>query len=361
MENIRKCALATAVAAATLSGPGNAHAQAAATRQEIASVVSRAAAEIDAKYVDASVARAMADTLRRKLARGGYAAVTELRALCDILSADVQRVSHDLHLRFVYSAEPRDVSREGAATDTAGEGAYMEQVRAEGLTRNFGFDQVARLPGNIGYVRLSTFFPLEHGRDVADAAMRFLASTDAIIVDLRGNSGGSPDMVGHLMRYFVTDTTVLGTVYDRLTDRTTTNRIVPIVGSVWYRAKPAYVLLDSTIFSAPEAFAYNLQSLGRVVVVGERTRGGAHVTTSWVIDPHVEIRIPHERGTNTRTGADWEGAGVVPQIPASRAMALIAAQIAALTRLLEQPSASELAEERKAALARLEGASRGRH
>jgi hypothetical protein len=329
-------------------------APACAAAENVPAIVSRVATEVENKYVDSTLARAMAGTIRQKLRRGAYRSISEVRVLCDTLNAELLRLSHDLHLRLVYSAEPLEVDSPGGANDAARDRDYMAQVLAEGKTRNFGFDQVSRLAGNLGYLRMSTFFPLEHGRAVADAAMQFLASTDAIIVDLRGNSGGSPDMVGYLASHFVTDTTVTGTRYDRITGYKTT-RVAPVPGSAWFRGKPLYVLLDSTVFSAPEAFAYGLQSLGRVVVVGERTRGGAHLTSGWTIDPHVQIRIPHERGINARTGTDWEGTGVTPDIPAPSARALVAAQVVALRELMSRDSgASELGDERKAALARLQ-------
>jgi hypothetical protein len=327
--------------AATLDWLGPSH---------VSSVVERTAQEVERKYVDSTLARAMADSLRDRLRRGAYRSIVELSVLCDTLNAELQRMGHDLHLRLVYSARALEVATAG--TDTAAaEREYMAQVLAEGRTRNFGFDQVTRLPGNIGYIRLSTFFPLEHAREVADAAMRVVSNTDAIIVDLRGNSGGAANMVTHLTRYFITDTLNV-TSYDRLTNRTSTHTTVPIEGSAWFRGKPAYVLLDSSVFSAPEAFAFGLKARGRIVVVGERTRGGAHKTSSWTIDPHVEIRIPHERGAN-----DWEGTGILPDVPALGLKAHIVAQIEALRELLRRgPIAGELADERRAALVRLEKA-----
>lgn len=346
----RFAVIAAAFGVATSSNGSVLTAQAPATTRQVASIVERAAKEVDSKYVDSTLGRVMADSLRRQLRRGAYRSIIDVRSLCDTLTAELQRISHDLHLRLVYSVVTLDTAIATAAVDSARERDYMAQVLAEGKTRNFGFDQVSRLPGNIGYIRMSTFFPLEHGREVADAAMRFVSNSDAIIIDLRGNSGGAPNMVGHLQRYFVTDTIVGAERYDRLTNRTTTNMTVPIEGSAWFRGKPVYVLLDSTVFSAPEAFAFGLQSRERIVVVGERTRGGAHVTTAWAIDPHVQIRIPHGRGAN-----DWEGTGIAPNIAAPGPKAHIAAQIAVLRELLSRGAAAgELADERKAALARLE-------
>ena len=49
-----------------------------------------------------------------------------------------------------------------------------------------------RLPGNVGYLELTGFMSPEAAAGPAAAAMNFLANTDALIIDLRKNGGGSP-------------------------------------------------------------------------------------------------------------------------------------------------------------------------
>ena len=74
----------------------------------------------------------------------------------------------------------------------------------------------------------------------------------------------------------------------------------------------------------------------------------------------MELRIPHERGQNARTGTDWEGAGVRPDVAAPGSRALVVAQVTALRELLSRDSsAEELTAERKAALVRLEQVLKG--
>jgi C-terminal processing protease CtpA/Prc len=63
--------------------------------------------------------------------------------------------------------------------------------------------EVKILPGNIGYLRLDSFSYDTGAQDAAVGAMSFLSNADAIIVDLRRNGGGSPEMVQFLCSYFL--------------------------------------------------------------------------------------------------------------------------------------------------------------
>ena len=52
-----------------------------------------------------------------------------------------------------------------------------------------------QLEGNIGYIKFNYFADPEMCGQTASAAMNFVAGTQALIVDLRENGGGSPAMV----------------------------------------------------------------------------------------------------------------------------------------------------------------------
>lgn len=58
-----------------------------------------------------------------------------------------------------------------------------------------------RLPGNIAFVELYSFPPQEIGDDAITKLMNEIADTDALIIDVRNNSGGSPDMVALISSY----------------------------------------------------------------------------------------------------------------------------------------------------------------
>ncbi|MBL7537684.1 S41 family peptidase, partial [Escherichia coli] len=69
---------------------------------------------------------------------------------------------------------------------------------------NQGLGETRILPGNIRYLRITAFEWVQDQTGVAyDAAMRFLRDGDAIVIDLRGNGGGSHAAVRYLLSHFM--------------------------------------------------------------------------------------------------------------------------------------------------------------
>jgi C-terminal processing protease CtpA/Prc len=87
-------------------------------------------------------------------------------------------------------------------------------------------------------------------------------------------------------------------------------------------ARPVYVLISNRTFSAAEGFTYDLQALGRVTVVGQRSGGGAHPFEYRRAHPHFVLSLAEGRSINPITGSNWQGTGVVPdvEVPADQAL-----------------------------------------
>ncbi|WP_232837568.1 S41 family peptidase [Streptomyces atratus] len=94
-----------------------------------------------------------------------------------------------------------------------------------------------------------------------------------------------------------------------------------------------YVLTGARTFSGAEELTYDLQQLGRAVVVGEPTGGGAHPREGWTVHPHLEATIPVGRPVNPVSGTNWEGTGVQPDVLCLAADALDRAHALAVARL----------------------------
>ena len=147
--------------------------------------------ELNDGYVFPELAKKMEAALRRRIDSKEYDAVTSAKAFAEKLTADLQSVSSDKHLRVRYSAKAipvRTQKEEPTAEEKAQYATFNRRV-------NFGFEKLERLQGNIGYVDLRGFNDPEAGAPTVAAAMGFLANTDAIIFDLRKNGGGDPAMV----------------------------------------------------------------------------------------------------------------------------------------------------------------------
>lgn len=293
-------------------------ATAAQPRERNAAVVERVAELIQHEYVDPALGRTIADALRRELASGAYAASSD-EALATALTTTIRGLSGPGHLSVEVDRSPA-----AAAADADADFDRRERERYYGAQLNFGFRKVEWLEGNIGLLELSVFAPVEIGGDTAVAAMRFLAHTGALVIDLRGNGGGHGEMANLLSSYlFDGGQHPLSGVYARKTGDTTRQHTHPYVpGPRYGPGKPVYVLISRRTFSAAEAFTYDLQALRRVTVIGEASGGGANPFEYRSVGRGLVLWLETERSVNPLTKSNWQTVGVKPDIavPADQAL-----------------------------------------
>jgi len=290
----------------------------AATRARVIDGVAR---RLDEWYVYPDVAKKMVDLLRGRQGMGEYDAITDGRKLARAINDDLHAVTSDQHLAIECTSEtlPKDEGEPAVDSKAPGD----ERFGADMLRENCGFENVDRLGGNVGYLKIDRFAPTAVCGPTASAAMSLLAHVDALIVDLRDNGGGSPSMVAWISSYLFDARTHLNDQYDRRRNKTFefwTREDVP--GPKLGGKVPVYVLTARRTFSAGEEFTYNLKYLKRATIVGENTSGGAHPTAPFRIDDHFIIDVPYARAINPVTKTNWEGTGVAPDVdvPADQAL-----------------------------------------
>lgn len=284
-------------------------------------------------YVFPEVAAKMQADMRQRLADDGYSDVNSALQLAATLTAQLQALSADQQLRLHFSPQPLpDIDPH--AEPTAEELARQRQMSS---LRNFDFNRIERLPGNVGYLQIFGFEPPEIAGEVAIAAMTFLAHTSALIFDLRHNSGGSPAMVALLCSYLFPayPAVHLNDLYWRDKDETRQWWTQPHLPGQRYLDKPVFVLTSPETFSAAEEFAYNLQTRRRATIVGETTRGGANPGMGHRLSDHFWVFVPVGRAINPVTGDNWHGTGVIPDVKVPTELAPKTAHLLALTQLLE--------------------------
>jgi len=302
-----------------------------------AAVIDGAVKALNENYVFPDVAKKMEQAVRERMKRKEYDNITGAENFARMLTAHFQEVSHDKHLRVRYSHE--------IVQDFGQQQASPEQ-RAWASARNFGFEKVERLDGNIGYLELRGFMDAELAGETAAAAMSFIANTDALIIDLRRNGGGQPKMVALLSSYLFDKPTHLNDIYFRSDNRTEefwTRETV--AGKRFGESKPVYVLTSAHTFSGAEEFSYNLQNLKRATIIGETTGGGAHPVRPHRLNDHFLIGVPFARAINPITKTNWEGTGVKPDIATPANQALKVAQLAALKKVAEKAQDQQRANE----------------
>jgi hypothetical protein len=284
-------------------------------------------------YVYPATAQKMADSLHDHEKKGDYNAISDGEEFAARLSADLIDVSHDKHLRVFYY--PYKLGTDPPPPLTYDQ---LTEYRKD-LARDCGFHKLEILPNNIGYVKLDFFASPTACAKTAAAAIYFLANTDAVIFDLRENSGGEPSMVAMMCTYLFDQPTLLNDFYDRRGNTTTeywTLRYVP--GVRLGNNKPAYVLTSKQTFSGGEEFAYDLKNLKRATVVGETTAGGSHPVGPHRAGDHFVVFVPSSLILNPVTRGDWEGTGVTPDVPVKAEDALDTAERLAAARIQQDAS-----------------------
>lgn len=290
-------------------------------------------------YVYPELAGKMADTVRTHAKNGEYDRVTDGRTLAELLTQELKDVSHDAHLRVVYSSAkmpPHRPLTPGPPPTPPPE--LVARYRKEMEESNCTFEKVQILPNNVGYLKLNSFPDPSVCGATAAAMMAKLNQADAIIFDLRENGGGSPGMVALLATYLFDQPTHLTDFYNRAENSTQESWTLQAVPGNRLADKAAYVLTSASTFSGAEEFAYDLKMLKRATVVGETTRGGAHLVRAYPLNDYFEIAIPSARPINPISKTDWEGAGVQPDVEVTADTALTTAEKLALRELSRKPS-----------------------
>jgi hypothetical protein len=274
------------------------------------SVVERLADIMYNNYVYPEKGAAMKDLLMSNLNKGIYSELTDPKALCRALEADLRSVMNDKHLRVAY-----DPTRVEAIRNRDPYGGRKPLA-------NHGFEEVKVLEGNIGYLDLRGFTDIRFAEEVALPAMAKLIEADAIIFDLRKNGGGSPSMIRFICSYLFSEATHLNTFYWRPSNTFTETWSDPGMVGKTRPNVPIYILTSSYTFSAAEEFAYDLKHLKRATVIGEVTGGGAHPGGPMVITGGFYVNVPQGRAINPVTKTNWEGTGVKPhiEVPADEAL-----------------------------------------
>ena len=283
-------------------------------------VIDRTLTLLDAYYVSLPMAHKMASAIRARQARGDYRDIADGNVLSARLADDLRAVSGDKHVdvRFSPDALPPGDPPQYADLDPT----LAQRLAA----KNCGFAKVEHLAPNIGYLKLDMFGEPKFCAPTAMGAMNFVANSDALIIDLRENAGGSPRMVALISSYLFDEPTHLDDTYGRGDILTAQSWSFPYFPGEKFLDKPVYVLIAKRTFSAGEEFAYDLKALKRAILVGETTGGGANLMAPHRIDDHFVALVPFARLVNPITKTNWQGTGVAPDVNAPAAQALDAAE-----------------------------------
>lgn len=298
------------------------------TRDQIYAVVGDVISLAKDIYVYPDVGERIASAVQEKLDGKEYDLISDPRDLSYRLTDDLRAESNDHHWSVIYNPD-----QDAALVDPELEQEKKQIIKWLATTKrkNFGFEKVIVLDGNIGYIQLNEFVPSEYAGETASAAMNFISNCDAVIIDLRKNHGGYPSMVQLLTSYLVDPKPVhINSFYYRQGNKVEQFWTFPYVPGKRMTDKPVFVLTSNETGSAAEEFTYNLKNMGRAVIIGERTVGAAHPVTLKRVQDLFQVRVPYGRPVNPITNENWEIRGVEPHILVRREDALRTAHLEAI-------------------------------
>lgn len=246
--------------------------------------------KISTDYVIEHIAKRIADSLQIK----NYSSFDE-KTFPRELNRDLRKWSGDKHFEFSFSTE------------------LFSNNEVKRL-QNYGFRKVEILKGNIGYLRLTYFEYPSKAKEIAESSMGFLANTDAIIIDLRENNGGSKAMVQLILSYFFSGESIhLYSIYGRNEQYFHGYSEASISGKS-LSDKPLYILQNHRTFSAAELFAFILKDKDRATLIGQKTAGGGHTVKRIEIGSCYEMYLPVGHIVSPDNEKDWEKTGIEPDI-----------------------------------------------
>jgi len=285
--------------------------------------------ELEDRYVFPEVAKATTVVLAAAEANGRFVQDTSLEMFAKSLSEVLYTGTRDKHI--TVSLRPKEIN--GTVKGEPFENWINQRLEGRSYLRryNANFKSITKLEDNIGYLDLRGFYGLDKGREFAKHAMAQLSTSDAVIIDLRNNSGGRGDMVEYLLSYFF-DEPVIGSksVKRRGDEFTETISYTPKRSDeLSLSDMPLFILTSSMTFSAAEGFSYALQAYDRATFIGDTTKGGANPGDLIPINEELQVFISDVSVTHPLTNGSWEGVGIIPDLPVDSAVALDTALVLA--------------------------------
>lgn len=279
------------------------------TQEDEQAVVSRIVEILKEEYVFPEKGAIAADEVIENFESGHFDEANDIQSFASQLT-ETLAVINDKHLFVNFSPDP-------VRQDFVDRQPTVEEARerADLLNRrNYGFEKVERLVGNIGYLEFRDFYyDADYSEEALSAAMKFVKNTDGLIIDLRRNGGGSPDMVALFFSYIVHEKQVVDSFHYRKNNEVVDYwSLDEVNGPRYSEDKPLYILTSKNTFSAAESFTYAMQVLDRAIIVGENTGGGAHPMDFMRVHDHFLMAVPVAQGINPVTGTNWEGVGILP-------------------------------------------------
>ena len=298
---------------------------------DAAKVIDATATALEENFVFPEVGTRYAAALRAKLAAGGYARFANAAEFAKAVTADLQAVHSDRHLKLLPPQTGEAAS--GAATPRRPNMPRNAVTRSGWIAPEVAYIAFAAFPGNAETLAAVSAFLASH------------ASAKTLIIDARQHRGGGlAEMDLMFARLFAKETALVrmdtrlsvdqrdgspndeGATLVRVGGPATVvrreHRAVPAAAATPLGSAKVYLLTSNRTASAGEHLSLSLKRTGRATLIGETTRGAGHYGGVVPVGSGYGAWIPVGRTFDPDTGKGWETVGVSPHkaVPAEQAL-----------------------------------------
>ena len=267
-------------------------------------------------YIHEDRGRVLRDSLLAALRVGAFDDAREPRTLARRIGELLQRVGNDKHLYLTHE--------EAAQSSTPTRMPMRRRPSSSGTAagNTHGLERIEILPGNVGYVDVLMFSDDPAAVLRADSMMAGFAGVSALIIDLRRNIGGTPQMIRHISTYLFDKRTHLVSSFARGMAAPQERWTLDQVPGKRLTNIPVYILTSQRTISAGESFTFGLKAANRVTIVGERTAGGGHFGRIIALVAGYSMFLPVGRTYDPRTNEGWQAVGIAPDVEVAQERAL---------------------------------------
>lgn len=236
------------------------------------------------------------------------------KQLDSVISKSLNDISNDGHL---YTSNNPEIVKQLKEEKKGKKQKSEPEVKSffndqEAYNNNFGFKKIEIIEGNIGYLELSQINISPESLNTLCATMDFVKNTQALLIDLRGNSGGG-STVGAVLETFFFEKDIELLEFKNRNGNTEMAKTVPWLLEERY-TKPLYILINSKTASAAEAFAFALKHQARAIIVGEPSAGGAFMNKYFLVNDQLVLAVSNNAPFLPGTQFTWQGTGVKPDV-----------------------------------------------
>jgi hypothetical protein len=281
------------------------------------------ATAVEENFVFPDAGKKYAAMLRANLAAGRYASFASADAFAEKVTADLQAVHKDGHLRL--RPVPAE-QRAGRQAPNGGEPDKSAVSKSGWLADGVAYIDFAGFPGNAATLAAVDKFIAAHG------------DAKTLIIDARRNGGGGLAEMNLLFAQLYTrpETLVVMDIRQAVEEKHGTpfgendpllrkvsgpativrreHIVTPAAKQSALKDAKVYLLTSGQTFSAAEHLSLSLKRTKRATLIGEATGGGAHFGGMAPMGAGYAAFVPVGRTFDPDTGESWETVGVKPDV-----------------------------------------------